>query len=194
MLAYHLLINYHIVIYVLHRLFVHNIKSLNAEFLKAPCWAHCCFCYMLMIFMIPFAGDTHVFDQGKISARCSMLWMANYRNSRNGCRCDGSVVACGAMSLWQSVVPWSRHSDSSSIFNIYIQANLYIYIYAEFLTRIPVLIPYLIGSEAKWPTFRSKRHFLMYFLKWKLKNFDKWSKFQHGIRYWLCAVQATGIV
>ena len=25
-----------------------------------------------------------------------------------GCRCDGYVVSCGTMSLWQPVVPWSR--------------------------------------------------------------------------------------
>ena len=43
----------------------------------------------------------------------------------------------------------------------------------------------------KWPTFRSRRHFRMYFLQWKLKYFEKWSKFQHGIRYWLGAFQVT---
>ena len=82
-----------------------------------------------------------------------------------GCRCDDYVVACGTVSLWQQpVVPWSRPSDSPPPPPPPPPCLMYtlkrIYIYAEFLTIIHVLISYLIGSEAKWPACRSRRHCL----------------------------------
>ena len=43
----------------------------------------------------------------------------------DGCQCDGFVIACGTVSLWQLVVPWSRHSDSSSLFDEYTHTNIY---------------------------------------------------------------------
>ena len=77
--------------------------------------------------------------------------------------------------MWSLVAPcrsdnlWCRGVVivTPPLFNVYTQTNIYIYIYiyAEFLTIIHVLISYLIGSEAKWPAFCSRRHFRMYFLK-----------------------------
>ena len=48
-----------------------------------------------------------------------------------------------------------------------------------------------LALRKKWPTFHSRRHFRVYFPQWKRKYLDKWSKFRHGIRYWLGAFQAT---
>ena len=89
--------------------------------------------------------------------------------------------AVGVTTMWSLVAPcrcdnnlWCRGvvivTAPTPLFNVYTQTNIYIYIYiyAEFLTITHVLISYLIGSEAKWPAFRSRRHFRMYIAKWKL--------------------------
>ena len=71
---------------------------------------------------------------------------------------------------------------------------IYIYIYAEFLTIIHVLIFYLIGSEAKWPAFRSRRHFRMYIAKWKLNVLKSDLSFSTGLDTGLALFRRQTIV
>ena len=119
-----------------------------------------------------------------VTPMCCTLWgrvvsVTAMRSLVAPCRCDN--LWCRGVAI----------VTAPPLFNLYTQTNICIYIYAEFLTIIHVLISYLIGSEAKWPAFRCRRHFRMYFLKWKLNVFEKWSKLQHWIGYWLGAVQVT---
>ena len=63
-------------------------------------------------------------------------------------------------------------------------------IYAEFLTKLHVLISYLIGSEAKWPAFCSRRHFL----KWKLNVLKSDRSFSTGLDTGLALFMRQAIV
>ena len=116
------------------------------------------------------------------------------------------IAHCGGgMSVWQlcgrcdnNLWWWSRHSDSPppppclmyTLKRIYI----YMYIYAEFLTIMHVLISYLIGSKAKWPAFRSRRHFQMYSAEWKLNVLKSDRSFSTGLDTGLALFRRQAIV
>ena len=59
---------------------------------------------------------------------------------------------------------------------------------------IHVLISYLIGSEAKWPAFRSRRHFRMYIAKWKLNVLKSDRSFNTGLDTGLALFRRQAIV
>ena len=59
---------------------------------------------------------------------------------------------------------------------------------------IHVLISYLIGSEAKWPAFRSRRHFRMYIAKWKLNVLKSDRSFSTGLDTGLALFRRQTIV
>ena len=71
---------------------------------------------------------------------------------------------------------------------------IHVYIYAEFLTMIHVLISYLIGSEAKWPAFRSRRNLRMYIAKWKLNVLKSNRSFSTGLDTGLALFRRQAIV
>ena len=57
-----------------------------------------------------------------------------------------------------------------------------------------VLISYLIGSEAKWPAFCSRRHFRMYIAKWKLNVLKSDRSFSTGLDTGLALFRRQAIV
>ena len=73
---------------------------------------------------------------------------------------------------------------------IYIYIYIYIYIcrVSDDDTRTDILCHWLCGKMAGIP---QQTTFSNAYCQMKIKCFEKWSKLQHGIGYWLGAVQAT---
>ena len=104
------------------------------------------------------------------------------------CRCD-NLWCCGVVIVTATTPPHPH-----PLFNVYTQTNIYMYIYAEFLTIIHVLISYLIVSKAKWPAFHSRRHFRMYLFKWKLNILKNDRCFSTGLDTGLVLFRRQAIV
>ena len=103
------------------------------------------------------------------------------------CRCDNN--------LWcRGVVIVTAPPPPPPPCLMYTLKRIYIYIYAEFLTIIHLLISYLIGSEAKWQAFRSRRHFRMYIAKWKLNVLKSDRSFSTGLETGLARCRRIAIV
>ena len=97
------------------------------------------------------------------------------------CRCDNNLWCRGVVIVTAPPPP--------PLFNVYTQTNIYIYMpsfwrWYTYWYLISLALRQMAGIPQQ-TTFSS-----LYCLM-KIKCFEKWSKFQHGIGYWLGAVQAT---
>ena len=104
--------------------------------------------------------------------------------------------AVGVTVLWSLVAPchcdnlWCRGVVivTAPLCLMYRLKRTYICRVSDENTRTDTLFHWCWGKMADIP---QQTTFSNVFLQWKLKYLEKWSKFQHGIRYWLGAFQAT---
>ena len=160
---------------------LHEFKSLIRSWPGPTCSRHICIALLWLIMLLLCIA--HCGGGLSMWRLCGRLW---HRVVTTTCGAVGS-------SYWRSPPPPPPPPPPMYILKrIYIY--IYMYIYAEFLTIIHVLISYLIGSEAKWPAFRSRRHFRMYIAKWKLNVLKSVRSFSTGLDTGLALFRRQAIV